>query len=151
MKKVVLLFLVLMTAVICADASTWVTRPTKVLFNDCPDTLTIVRYGCNYVTSGDNEGQAKVYVTVTSKKTVMFGCAYFKVYGPSGNVIFRAKKRLRVTGGGDTNVFAAVPAKDIGSTDIRAEVGVACDCNKAGFSSIPDTDTDSGTDTDTTP
>jgi hypothetical protein len=134
MKKVTILFLALFLMVTVADAGTWVVRPATMLFNDCPTQLTVVRYGLNYITSGENEGEACVYVTVNPKASVFFGCAYFKVYGPTGNLIYKAKKRLRATEGIDRNVFAYVPADDVGgSTGIYAQIGVGCDCNKAGY------------------
>jgi hypothetical protein len=129
MKKILLLFLALFLMVTFADAA-WITKPAKIVFNDCPDQLSIVRYGLNYITSGDNNGGASVYVTVHAKGSVMFGCAYFKVYGPAGELIYRGKKRLRAFGGSDENVYAQIPPEDMHGLDISADIGVGCDCNK---------------------
>jgi hypothetical protein len=131
MKKIIILFLALFLMVTMADAGTWIVKPAKIVFNECPDRLSIVRYGLNYITSGENNGKAAVYVTVEGKTTVLFGCAFFKVYGPTGNVIYRAKKRIKVFGGSEKHVFAYVPDEEIGGTDITADIGVGCDCNKA--------------------
>jgi hypothetical protein len=133
MKKITILFLALFLMVTFADASTWIAKPATLVFNDCTDQLTVVRYGLNYITSGDNNGKAAVYVTVNAKTTVLGGCAYFKVYGPAGNVIYTAKKRIKVFEGGDQHIFAYVPAEDIGGITISADIGVGCDCSKPGF------------------
>ena len=133
MKKIMILFLALFLMVTLADAGTWIVKPATLKFNDCPDQLKVVRYGLNYITSGDNQGKAAVYVTVYSNTSVLFGCAYFKVYGPSGNVIFTARKRIKVIEGSDQHIFAYVPAEDIGGMEISADIGVGCDCSKPGF------------------
>ncbi len=133
MKKITILFLALFLMVTLADAGTWIVKPATLAFNDCPTQLTVVRFGLNYITSGDNNGKAAVYVTVSSKSAVLLGCAYFKVFGPSGTLIYKAKKRIRVLEGNEEHVFAYIPAEDIVGTDITAEIGVGCDCNKPGF------------------
>ena len=133
MKKIMLLFLALFLTVTLAQAA-WVKRTTKLSFNDCPAQLDVVGYGCNYVTSGDNQGKAFAYVNVKAKDSVMLGCAYFKVYGPTGNLIFKIKRRIKVFAGSTENVYATVPPEAIGgATEISAEVGVGCDCNKPGY------------------
>jgi len=134
MKKIVLLFLALFLTVTVADAGNWLTRPTTVIFNDCPTQLSIVRFGLNYVTSGENIGKAHVYVTVDAKSTILFGCAYFKVFGPTGNLIFQQKQRIRIFEGSEANFYATVPAEVLnGVSLITGQVGVGCDCNNAGF------------------
>jgi hypothetical protein len=134
MKKLILVVLVLLLPIAFADAASWVDRPTTLAFNDCPAQLKVVRYGLNYITSGDNEGKANVYVEVNAKTSVMLGCAYFKVYGPTGNLIFKSKRRIRAIEGENEHVYAQVPEDAIGgATGITAEVGVGCDCNKPGY------------------
>ncbi len=133
MKKILALFLALFFMVTFADASTWIVKPATLKFNDCPTQLKVVRFGLNYITSGDNNGKAAVYVTVTSKTSILTGCAYFKVFGPSGAVIYTAKKRLKVFEGNEQHIFAYVPAADIVGKDITAEICVGCDCNHPGF------------------
>ncbi len=82
MKKVTILLLTLFLMVTLADASAWIVQPAKVIFNDCPKQLKVVRYGMNYITSGENKGKNCVYVRVYLKVSVLFICAYFKVYRP---------------------------------------------------------------------
>lgn len=133
MKKISILFLALFLMAAVADAGTWIVKPATISFNDCPAQLTVVRYGLNYITSGVNRGKACVYVTVNAKASVLFGCVYFKVYAPNGNVIFKAKKRVKLFEGTEQNYFAYVPAVYVGGGDIKADIGVGCDCNRPGY------------------
>ncbi len=133
MKKITILFLALFLMFTVADASTWIIKPATIDFNDCPTSLTVVRYGLNYITSGENQGKACVYVTVFAKASVLFGCTYFKVYTTNGNLIFKAKKRIKLFEGSEHNYFAYVPAESINGQNIKAEIGLGCDCTKPGF------------------
>ncbi len=133
MKKIIIPALMLLLAVSIADAANWDDKPAEFVFNDCPDTLKVVKYGLHYITGGENQGEAAVFVTVHPKTSVLLGCAYFKVYGPTGNLIYREKIRLEATAGIDHNTSAYVPADAIGSSDIRAEIGVGCDCDRLDY------------------
>lgn len=133
MKKIAVLFVALFLLVSVADAATWVVKPAKIAFNDCPTGLKIVKYGLNYITSGSHKGEARVYVTVHAKDSVLRGCAYFKVYNENGRVIYKAKKRIKLFMGSDQNYTARIPASDIHGTDIRAEIGVGCNCGRGGY------------------
>jgi hypothetical protein len=133
MKKGILLILVLLLPIAFADAA-WTGKPTKLIFNDCPTQLEVESYGLYYITSGENQGDANVFVNVSGKVSVTMGCAYFKVYGPAGNLIFKSKRRISVIEGKTKNVYAQVPAETIGgATEITGEVGVGCDCNRPDY------------------
>jgi hypothetical protein len=133
MKKITILFLALFLMFTVADASTWVVKPATIIFNDCPSDLTVVRYGLNYITSGENLGKACVYVTVYAKSSTLLGCAYFKVYTTGGTLIYKTRKRIKLFEGSQQNYFAYVPGPDINGADIKAEIGVGCDCYKPGY------------------
>jgi hypothetical protein len=133
MKKIAILFLALFLMATVADASTWLAKPAKIIFNECPAQLTIVRYGLNYITSGVNRDKACVYVTVRAKGSVLFGCAYFKVYTTSGVEVFKAKRRIKLFEGSEQNYYAYIPVSDASGGAIKAEIGVGCDCNKPGY------------------
>jgi len=133
MKKIAVLFVALFLAVSVADAAHWVAKPAKIVFNDCPTGLEIAKYGLNYITSGSHRGEARVYVTIHAKASVLRGCVYFKVYDANGRVTYKAKKRIKLFTGTDHNYVARVPASDIHGTDIRAEIGVGCNCGRGGY------------------
>jgi hypothetical protein len=133
MKKISILFLALFLMATVADAGTWVVKPATIIFNDCPTGLTVVRSGLNYITSGVNRGKACVYVTVHAKASVLSGCVYFKVYTANGNVIFKAKKRVKLFAGSEQNYFEYIPAADVAGGNIMADIGLGCDCHRAGY------------------
>jgi len=133
MKKISILFLALFLMATFADAGTWIVKPATIIFNDCPTQLTVVRHGLNYITSGVNRGKACVYVTVNAKASVLFGCVYFKVYSANGSLIYKARKRVKLFEGSEQNYFAYIPAVDVGDGNIKADIGVGCDCNKPGY------------------
>jgi hypothetical protein len=133
MKKIAILFLTLFLAVTIADASTWIVKPSTIDFNDCPDGLGVVRHGLNYITSGGHRGDACVYVTIRAKASVLFGCVYFKVYTTDGKLIYKDKKRVKLFEGSQQNFFSYIPASDIGGRDIKAEIGLGCDCRRGGY------------------
>jgi hypothetical protein len=133
MKKTAIFFLALFLAVTVADASTWIVKPATISFNDCPNGLRVVRHGLNYITSGHDRGGARVYLTVHAKASVLHGCAYFKVYTTEGKLIYKEKKRIKLFEGSEQNYSARIPASDIGGRDIKAEIGLGCDCRRGGY------------------
>jgi hypothetical protein len=133
MKKIAILFLVLFTMVTVAYADTAVVKPATLKFNDCPKGLKVVKYGLNYIISGNNRGKARVYVKVRALDSVLFGCAYLKVYNEDGKVIYKGKKRIKLFMGSEDTYSAYVPASRIKGGDIKAEIGVGCGCGRGGY------------------
>jgi hypothetical protein len=133
MKKIAILFLALFLAVTSADAVTWVRKSATIDFNDCPTGLKVVRYGLNYITSGGHRGDAVVYVTVRAMSPVLRGCAYYKVYTTDGQLIYKGKKRIKLSQGSERNYFTYIPASRIGGRNIKAEIGVGCGCGRGGY------------------
>jgi hypothetical protein len=127
MKKIVLSLLVLILVFACAITAIsddYVAKPANFVYSSGCSDLTLDGYGCNYVTSGSNEGTVTAYIRIKSYVRIPNAVCYFAVVNAStGEVLYQTKRNFNIKGMGEPErCFCRTPAWD--NDNVRAYIAL---------------------------
>ncbi|MBN1883374.1 MAG: hypothetical protein JW885_14500 [Deltaproteobacteria bacterium] len=117
------LFFIVSSTALCDD---YIERPAYLVYESGCTDLTLDGYGCNYVTSGSNEGTVTAYIRIKSYvRNPGAVCFFVIVNSSSGEILYQTKRNFNIKGMGEPErCFCRTPAWD--NENVTAYIGIDC-------------------------